>query len=142
MTAETAGLVIDVLRRHDIPQVDFTGGAAELNANFDELVRQARALGRRVLVRSNLTVFAVDGKDYLPEFLRDHEVEVTASLPCYLEQNVDGQRGPGVYARSIQGLRNLNRLGYGKTGTGLKLNLVYNPLVTESSTGEYVGVGM
>ena len=128
MSAKTVALVVDVIRRHDIPNLDLTGGAPELNPNFDALVRQARALGRRVTVRSNLTVFGIGGKEYLPEFLRDHEVEVTASLPCYLEQNVDGQRGPGVYARSIQGLRNLNRLGYGKTGTGLKLNLVYNPL--------------
>ena len=128
MTAETAGLVIDVLRRHDIPQVELTGGAAELNPNFDELVRQARALGRRVLVRSNLTVFAVGGKDYLPEFFRDQEVEVIASLPCYLEQNLDAQRGQGAYARSISALQTLNRLGYGKPGTGLKLSLVYNPL--------------
>ena len=128
MNAETAGLVVEVLRRHDIPHVDLTGGAAELNPNFDELVRKARALGRRVTVRSNLTVFEVEGKDYLPAFLRDHEVEVIASLPCYLEQNVDAQRGKGAYARSINVLQNLNRLGYGKPGTGLKLSLVYNPL--------------
>ena len=128
MNAETAGLIIEVLGHHDIPHVELTGGAPELNPNFAELVRKARALGRRVTVRSNLTVFEVEGKDYLPEFLRDHEVEVIASLPCYLEQNVDAQRGQGVYARSISALQNLNRLGYGKPGTGLKLSLVYNPL--------------
>ena len=128
MNAETAGLVIDVVQRHDIPHVDLTGGAAELNSNFDELVCQVRALGRRVTVRSNLTVFEVEGKDYLPEFLRDHEVEIIASLPCYLEHNVDTQRGKGAYGRSINALQNLNRLGYGKPGTGLRLSLVYNPL--------------
>ena len=128
MSVETAGLVIDMLRHHDIPHLELTGGAPELNPSFDDLVRGARGLGRRVTVRSNLTVFEVEGKDYLPEFLRDHEVEITASLPCYLEENVDAQRGKGVYTRCISALQRLNRLGYGKPDTGLNLNLVYNPL--------------
>jgi len=128
MNAETAGRVLEVLRRHDIPHLDLTGGAPELNPNFDELVRQARALGRRVTVRSNLTVFDLEGRDYLPEFLCAQGVEVVASLPCYLEQNVDAQRGQGVYTRCIRALQRLNRLGYGKPATGLKLSLVFNPL--------------
>jgi radical SAM/Cys-rich protein len=128
MTRETAELVVDVLRRHHIPNVDITGGAPELNPHFEYLVRESRALGRRVIDRSNLTVFFVEGKQYLPEFLRDHGVEVTASLPCYLEKNVEAQRGKGVYARSIEALQWLNRLGYGRAGTGLQLNLVYNPI--------------
>jgi radical SAM/Cys-rich protein len=128
MTRQTAELVVDVLRRHDIPNVDLTGGAPELNPNFDYLVREARALGRRVVDRSNLTVFYAEGKGYLPEFLRDYEVEIVASLPCYLEENVDAQRGKGVFRKSIQALQWLNRLGYGQPGTGLNLNLVYNPL--------------
>jgi radical SAM/Cys-rich protein len=90
-------------------------------------VREARALGRHVIDRCNLTVFYVEGKGYLPEFLRDHEVEIIASLPCYLEENVDYQRGKGVFAQSVEALQGLNRLGYGKPGTGLALNLVYNP---------------
>jgi radical SAM/Cys-rich protein len=128
MTRETAELVVDVLRRYPIPSVDLTGGAPELNPNFEYLVEEARALGRHVIDRSNLTVFFVEGKQHLPEFLRDHQVEMTASLPCYLEANVDAQRGKGVYGKSIQALQWLNRLGYGQAGTGLKLNLVYNPL--------------
>jgi radical SAM/Cys-rich protein len=128
MTRETAEAVVEALRRHDIPHVDITGGAPELNPNFDYLVREARALGRRVTDRSNLTVFFVEGKQYLPEFLRDHQVEVVASLPCYLEKNVDAQRGKGVYQKSIEAIQWLNRLGYGRPGTGLTLNLVYNPL--------------
>jgi radical SAM/Cys-rich protein len=128
MTRQTAELVVGVLNQHDIPVVDITGGAPELNPSFDYLVREARARGRRVIDRSNLTVFFVEGKQYLPEFLRDQQVEITASLPCYLEENVDTQRGKGVYAKSIEALQWLNRLGYGDPSTGLTLNLVYNPL--------------
>jgi radical SAM/Cys-rich protein len=128
MTRETAELVVGVLNRYDISTVDITGGAPELNPNFDYLVREARARGRRVLDRSNLTVFFVEGKQYLPEFLRDHQVEIVASMPCYLEKNVDTQRGKGVYSKSIEALRWLNRLGYGNPSSGLTLNLVYNPL--------------
>ncbi len=128
MTRETAELVVEVLRRHDIPVVDITGGAPELNPNFEYLVLEARALGRRVIDRCNLTVFFVEGKGYLPEFLRDHQVEVTASLPCYLEKNVEAQRGKGVFSKSIEALQWLNRLGFGQKETGLVLNLVYNPI--------------
>jgi radical SAM/Cys-rich protein len=128
MTRATAELVIDVLRRYAIPIVDITGGAPELNSNFEYLVRESRSLGRRVIDRCNLTVFYVEGKEHLPEFLRDYNVEITASLPCYLEKNVEAQRGKGVYAKSMEALQWLNRLGYGKPGTGLILNLVYNPV--------------
>ncbi|MGE5327549.1 MAG: arsenosugar biosynthesis radical SAM (seleno)protein ArsS, partial [Deltaproteobacteria bacterium] len=92
------------------------------------LVREARALGRYVIDRSNLTVFFVEGRAYLPEFLREHQVEIVASMPCYLEQNVDAQRGKGVYSKSVEALQWLNRLGYGQPDSGLVLNLVYNPL--------------
>ena len=128
MTRKTAERVVDVLRRHEIPNVDITGGAPELNPNFQFLVEEARALGRHVIDRCNLTVFYVEGKRHLPEFLRNHQVEVIASLPCYLEKNVEAQRGKGVYAKSIEALQWLNRLGYGHPGTGLVLNLVYNPV--------------
>ncbi len=128
MSRETAELVLEVLRRHDIPKVDITGGAPELNPNFEYLVCEARALNRHVMDRCNLTVFYVEGKGYLPEFLRDQQVEVIASLPCYLEKNVDFQRGQGVFEKSIEALQWLNRLGYGQPGEGLELNLVYNPL--------------
>jgi radical SAM/Cys-rich protein len=128
MTRATAELVVEVLRRHPIPSVDLTGGAPELNSNFEYLVEKARALGRHVIDRCNLTVFYVEGRQHLPEFLRAHQVEVLASLPCYLEQNVEAQRGKGVYRKSIEALQWLNRLGYGHPETGLRLNLVYNPL--------------
>jgi radical SAM/Cys-rich protein len=128
MTRETAELILDVLRRYDIPKVDITGGAPELNPHFECLVREARALGRHVMDRSNLTVFFVEGKGHLPEFLRDHQVEIIASMPCYLETNVEAQRGKGVYGKSVEALQWLNRLGYGQPGTGLVLNLVYNPV--------------
>jgi radical SAM/Cys-rich protein len=128
MSRETAEQVVGVLRRCSIPDLDITGGAPELNPNFEYLVREARALDRHVMDRCNLTVFYVPGKGHLPEFLRDQQVEVIASLPCYLEENVDAQRGKGVYLKSIEALQRLNRLGYARPGTGLILNLVYNPL--------------
>lgn len=128
MTRQTAELVVEVLRRHPIPKFDITGGAPELNPNFEYLVREARALGRHVMDRCNLTVFFVKGKKDFPEFLRDHQVEIIASLPCYTEENVDAQRGKGVFSQSIEALRRLNRLGYGQPGANLELNLIYNPL--------------
>ena len=128
MTRETAELVVNVLKRYNISNVDITGGAPELNPSFDYLVAEARALGRHVIDRCNLTVFFVGGKEHLPEFLRDHQVEVTASLPCYTEENVEKQRGKGVFTKSIEALRRLNQLGYGQPEANLKLNLVYNPI--------------
>ncbi len=129
MTRETVDAVLDVLRRYpEIRTVDITGGAPEMNPHFEYLVERCRELDRHVMDRCNLTVFFVRGKERLPEFLRDHQVEVIASLPCYLEKNVDAQRGKGVYGRSIEALQRLNDLGYGIAGTGLILNLVYNPV--------------
>jgi radical SAM/Cys-rich protein len=129
MTRETVEAVLDVVRRYpEIRTVDITGGAPEMNPHFEYLVEQCRKFDRHVMDRCNLTVFFVRGKEHLPEFLRDHQVEVVASLPCYLEENVDAQRGKGVYGRSIEALKRLNSLGYGLEGTGLLLNLVYNPV--------------
>ncbi len=129
MSRETMETILTVLRRHpEITTVDMTGGAPEMNPYFEYLVSESRALGRTVLDRCNLTVFFVKGKAHLPRFLADHQVEIIASLPCYLEENVDQQRGKGVFARSLAALRQLNAWGYGNEGTGLVLNLVYNPL--------------
>lgn len=128
MSRETAELVIAVLRRYEIPKLDITGGAPELNPHFEYLVAEAGGLGCHVMDRCNLTVFFVEGKSHLPEFLRDHQVEIVASLPCYLEKNVEAQRGKGVFAKSIEALQRLNRLGYGRPGSELTLNLVYNPI--------------
>ena len=129
MTKETIDQIIEVLdRTPQILTVDITGGAPEMNPHFEYLVQQSRIRNRQVIDRCNLTVFYVKGKSHLPEFLAQHQVEVIASLPCYQEANVDQQRGKGVFDRSISALQTLNRFGYGKTGTGLNLHLVYNPL--------------
>lgn len=129
MTRETAGQVLDVLRRHpQIATLDITGGAPELNANFRFLVRTAFALRRAIIDRCNLTVLFVEGQQTLPAFLAEHRVRIVASLPCYLEQNVDAQRGGGVFEKSIAALRILNGLGYGANDSGLELDLIYNPL--------------
>ncbi len=127
MSRETAELCIRALERTDIPTVDITGGAPELNPNFRWLVERARVLGRHVMDRSNLTVLQVPSQADLAEFLARNHVEVVASLPYYQEAETDAQRGAGVFAKSIEALRMLNALGYGDPASGLKLNLVYNP---------------
>jgi radical SAM/Cys-rich protein len=127
MAGETVDLVIAVLAHRHISTLDITGGAPELNPHFRRLVRAARDLGVRVIDRCNLTILEVAGQEDLAEFLMLEQVEITASLPCYLADNVDRQRGKGVFESSIRGLRHLNALGYGRDGTGLILNLVYNP---------------
>ena len=120
--------VLQFLRSSDIPTVDITGGAPELNPHFDYLVESCRDLGRHVMDRCNLTVFYEEGKEYLPEFFKHHQVEVICSLPCYTKENVDSQRGNGTFELSVRGLQALNQLGYGRPGSGLELNLVYNPM--------------
>jgi radical SAM/Cys-rich protein len=127
MTRETVDQVLDFLRRSGVRILDLTGGAPELNPHFRYLVREARALGGRIIDRCNLTILEEAGYEDLAEFLASQEVEVIASLPCYLEENVDRQRGNGVFGLSLRALQRLNALDYGKDGTGLLLNLVYNP---------------
>jgi radical SAM/Cys-rich protein len=128
MARETVEEVLAAIRRCRPPVVDITGGAPELNPHFEYLAAEARALGCHVIDRCNLTVFFVPGKERLPEFLAQEQVEVIASLPCYLAENVDLQRGRGVFERSIEALQRLNALGYGGEGSSLVLNLVYNPV--------------
>ncbi len=128
MSRDVAEACLRVLAATDIPTLDVTGGAPEMNPNFRWLVEEARRLGRRVIDRSNLTILVAPGFDDLPEFLAKHEVEVVASLPCYLEENCDRQRGHGAFQRSIEALRRLNALGYAQPEGPLKLTLVYNPL--------------
>ncbi len=128
MSRETAEQVLALLAASGAATLDLTGGAPELNPEFRFLVREARALGKRVIDRCNLTILEEPGFDDLAGFLAAQRVEVTASLPCYLEDNVDAQRGRGVFVKSIAGLWRLNALGYGIEGSGLVLNLVYNPL--------------
>jgi radical SAM/Cys-rich protein len=107
--------------------LDLTGGAPEMNPHFRDLVSQARELGVQVIDRCNLTILEEPGYEDLAEFLAAQQVEISASLPCYLEDNVDRQRGNGVFEASIRTLHWLNALGYGQPGSGLTLNLVYNP---------------
>jgi radical SAM/Cys-rich protein len=129
MTRETAERVLALLARNpELARVDVTGGAPELCASFRFLVAGARALGRTVVDRCNLTVLFEPGQDDTAEFLARHGVEVVASLPCFGPENVDRQRGRGVYEKSVLALRRLNALGYGQPGSPLRLDLVYNPL--------------
>lgn len=125
MDRATAERVGEWIGSHRPPVVDLTGGAPELCEQFRFLVETARAAGARVIDRCNLTILEEPGFDWLPRYLAGHAVEVVASLPCYLEQNVNRQRGDGVFGKSIAGLRRLNGVGYGDR---LSLSLVYNPL--------------
>ncbi len=128
MSRETVDAVLRFLGRTNIPTVDITGGAPELNPTFDYLVESAVGLGRHVMDRCNLTVIFEPGKDYLPEFFERHRVELVCSLPCYSEENVDRQRGKGTFELSIRALQMFNELGYGQSESGLVLHLVYNPV--------------
>ena len=128
MIKETAELCIRALAKTEIPNVDITGGAPELNPNFRWLVEQAVALGRHVMDRCNLSVLLLPSQADLANFLAQTRVEVIASLPYYREAQTDAQRGEGVFAKSISALRKLNELGYGQPGSGLVLNLVHNPV--------------
>jgi radical SAM/Cys-rich protein len=128
MTREIIEQVIEALRRFRFRTLDITGGAPELNPSFRHLVAQARALGTNVIVRHNLTVMFEPEQDDLPSFFRAHKVEVVSSLPYFLEQQTDAQRGRGVFEKSIEALRRLNAVGYGTDTSNLILNLVYNPV--------------
>ena len=127
MTLDTINEVIAYLQSAGIKTLDITGGAPELNPHFRRLVEAARNLGVRVIDRCNLTILFEPGHEDLAQFFAGQQVEITASLPCYLEDNVDRQRGKGVFGTSIRALQLLNGLGYGQPGSALKLNLVYNP---------------
>jgi radical SAM/Cys-rich protein len=127
MTLETVEQVLGVLRAGRASRLDVTGGAPELNPHFRHLVAEARSLGVPVTDRCNLTILEEPGQEDLAAFLAQHAVDIVASLPCYLEENVDRQRGRGVFDKSIAALRRLNALGYGAEGSGLDLALVYNP---------------
>ena len=127
MQADMLALIPQVLSARGITTLDLTGGAPELNTGFRALVQSARALGVRVIDRCNLTILFEPGQEDLAEFLASQQVEIVASLPCYSSDNVDRQRGDGVFDKSIAALQKLNALGYGVEGSGLVLNLVYNP---------------
>lgn len=128
MQEETIEDVIRFLVDNDIKKLDLTGGAPELNPNFRYLVKTATEMGVHVIDRCNLTVLHEQGQEDTADFLAQHKVEVVASLPCYLEENVDGQRGDGVFQTSVAAIKLLNYSGYGIDGSGLELNLMYNPV--------------
>lgn len=127
MSWETMDLLLRFAQRQSLRRLDLTGGAPELNPNFRRLVTSARAQGLTVIDRCNLTILNEPGQEDLADFLAANAVEIIASLPCYLEENVDRQRGAGVFESSLTGLRKLNDLGYGLPGSSRTLNLVYNP---------------
>jgi radical SAM/Cys-rich protein len=127
MEPETMEEIIRAVARWSIPVVDLTGGAPEINPHFEYLVDRLCHLGVHVLSRCNLTVLLEPGKTHLPEFLRDHRVELVCSLPYYQEEMVDRLRGPGTFRKSLEALRFLNSLGYGLKGSPYKLHLMYNP---------------
>ncbi len=128
MAWATMELLLDFARRQGIATLDLTGGAPELNPHFRRLVAAARAQGLRVIDRCNLTILEEPGQECLAEFLAGNGVEIVASLPCYLKENVNTQRGDGVFEASLAGLRQLNALGYGLPDSGRVLNLEYNPI--------------
>ena len=128
MSRENIELVLEFLQRRSVSNLDVTGGSPEMNPHFQYLMREARALDVHLMDRLNPTIIEEPGYEWVPEFLAQQQMEVIASLPCYTEDNVDAQRGKGVFDASIAGLQKLNALGYGQPGSGLKLNLVYNPL--------------
>ena len=127
MDEATLALIPQVLAARGTHTLDLTGGAPELHEGFRDLVRAARAQGVRVIDRCNLTILFEPGQEDLAEFLAEQRVDVVASMPCYSAANVDKQRGDGVFDKSIAALQKLNALGYGQPGSGLSLNLVYNP---------------
>ena len=127
MDRQTIDTVLEFLQRKKIGVLDMTGGSPEMNPLFRYLVTEARAMDVLVMDRCNPTILVEPGYEYLPEFFVEHQIVVIASMPCYMEQNVDKQRGKGVYQESIKGLKMLNALGYGHDDSDLILNLVYNP---------------
>jgi len=132
MDEENIRHILELLARASVHTLDLTGGAPEMNPMFRELVSAARNIGVTVIDRCNLTILLEPGFEGTAEFLAENEVQIVASLPCYIEDNVDGQRGKGVYQKSMQALKHLNQLGYGKDDSNLSLTLVYNP------TGPYL----
>lgn len=127
MNSENISLIPRVIDAYKIKTIDLTGGAPELHPEFRDLVKTCRKQDIEVIDRCNLTILSEKNQEYLAEFLAENKVIITASLPCFEKENVDKQRGDGVFERSIYGLKLLNELGYGKDNSDLELNLVYNP---------------
>ncbi len=128
MQRETIDACVKVLREHKIPTLDITGGAPEMIPDFRYFVTEARKTGAKIIVRHNLTIMFEDGHEDLAEFFAENECEVVCSLPYFMQQQTDAQRGEGVFDKSVEALKKLNAVGYGIDGSGLILNLVYNPV--------------
>ncbi|MCB9756925.1 MAG: arsenosugar biosynthesis radical SAM protein ArsS [Candidatus Omnitrophica bacterium] len=128
MDLRTAQAIVRLMDEFHPKTLDLTGGAPEMNPHFRYLVHQAHQRAIHIIDRCNLTILFEQGMQDLGDFLAQHQVEVIASLPCYTQDNVDQQRGRGVFGKSIEALQELNRLGYGQSNSGLVLNLVYNPV--------------
>src|SRR5690554_5157051 len=130
MSKEHLQKCLDIIYKHNIPTLDLTGGAPEMNPHFRWLVEEAHKIGvKEIIVRSNLTIILANKKYYdLPEFFKKHQVHVVSSLPFYEKKRTDAQRGEGVFDKSIQALKMLNEVGYGQAGSSLQLDLVYNPV--------------
>ena len=124
---EVLALCITIIKQNKIPSVDITGGAPEMNLHFKWFINECRKMNVHIKVRTNLSIMLEKDYDDIPQFLKDNNVEIIASLPCYTMENVDKQRGKGIYAKSIEVLKRLNNLEYGNIDSTLKLNLVYNP---------------
>jgi radical SAM/Cys-rich protein len=128
MSSDNVSKVIKILREHDeITTLDITGGSPELNRNFRRLVKAAAEMGKNVLVRSNLAIYSEPGMESIPKFLAENKVKIIASLPCYTEEGVDGQRGKGTYKKAVEALKKLNSMGYGIEDTGLEIDIMFNP---------------
>ncbi len=130
MERQTIDACLEAIKVAEIPTLDLTGGAPEMNPDFKYFVREAKQQGCHVIDRCNLTILLANGFTDLPEFLAANQVEIVASLPCYMQENADAQRGDGSFHESIQALQKLNSLGYGRCDSGLMLTLVYNPTGT------------
>ena len=128
MSEKILDLIPKIIKKFNIKTLDITGGAPEMNPNFKKLVLSLKNQDINIIDRCNLTIFFEKGYEDLPNFLAENKVIITASLPCYEKENVENQRGSGVFDKSINAIKILNNLGYGKNDTGLKLNLVYNPV--------------
>jgi radical SAM/Cys-rich protein len=128
MSSETIDRIIDILgKNHEIITVDITGGSPEYNKHYKRLITTASDIGKKVIVRTNLAVWSEPGMEDVPEFLAENKVKIVASLPCYTAEGVDGQRGKGTYHKAVTALKHLNKLGYGQEGTGLEIDLMFNP---------------
>lgn len=139
MSSDYVNKVIRILSDHnELTTLDITGGSPELNQNFRRLVKAAADMHKKVLVRSNLAIYSEPGMENIPEFLAENRVKIIASLPCYTEKGVDGQRGKGTYRKAVEALKKLNALGYGKDGTGLEIDIMFNPGGAEMAPDQHM----